>query len=1181
MLSRTNVTLAALALLCAGAVMAQESRGAVAGLVKDSSGAAVAGASVVATHLATNVATHTVTNPGGQYTLLYLTPGRYAVSAEVPGFKKAVREVDVRVADRLTVDLTLEPGGQQETVEVRAGTPLLEVSTGSAGQVIDAQRINLLPLSDGNPFVLSRLAAGTAYTGDLKFSRPFDNAGTSSIVADGAPGTNGGNEFTLDGSPNMAHGRRVAYVPPSDAVEEFKVETATYDAQQGHTAGATVNVVLKSGTNDWHGTAYEFYRSDSISANDFFLNRAGRPRAPLSYNRFGGSLGGPVLLPGYSGRDRTFFMVTYEGLKDEFPEPGTFTVPTEAERRGDFLALLRQGIVIYDPSTAVRLPDGRIQRQPFPGNIIPSNRLSPVALSYLNLYPAPNQSGDAQGRDNYIGPNGRGDSFNSMTARIDHKLSDSHRFFVRYTWNNRRENRGNWTGEVNGVRPIGNYLFRVNNAFTYDHVYTHSASTLVNLRVGFARFNEPNVRQHQGNFDPKSLGFSSRTAAFFGDASYVPRFEFPTDTYSNIGQDVGDKRATNVYSVQPTLTRLMGNHSLRVGYDFRMLRDNSYPANHPAGRYDFNTDFTRGPLDNSPGQFGQQLAAMMLGQPTGGFIDRTASRANQSLYHAGFVQDDWKVSRRLTLNLGLRYEYEGPITERFDRNIRGFDTTLTSPIEEAARRAYAASPVPEVGAADFRVKGGLTFLDRDHRGFWNADKNNFQPRVGFAFQAGDKTVIRGGWGIYSMPVVMENAILGGNGVSPFQQQGFSQSTNIVPTLDGGLTFRANLTDPFTDGVLDPPGSSLGAATFLGRDINFVPQDRKNAQNMRWSAGFQRELPGKWVFEAAYVGTRGYDLAVGVMDGTNLRGIDINAVPERYLSRSPVRDAAVINFLTANVPNPFRGLLPGTSLNGSTVQRQQLLRPFPEFGIIRTDRYDGTSRYHSGQFRLEKRFSGGYSLLLAYTVSRSTETFSLLNSTDARPEKRLAESDIPHRFVASGIWELPFGKGRRFELGGVARALLGGWSVQGIYNLQSGRPLTFGNLYYDGDPSRLKADWSNVDRVFDTSGFYFHDAAVQTNGVDDPAKQRADSHIRLANNIRTFPSRPGIRTQPVQFLDASLIKTVSFGNSVRLQLRFEAINALNHPIFDTPNLDPTSSNFGKTTSQFNIPRNYQLAAKVIF
>ena len=1187
MKSRTGVALAALVLACAGAVTAQESRGAIVGQVRDSSGAAVANASVIATHVATNVASHAVTNPHGQYALLYLAPGRYAVSAELPGFKKALREVDVRVADRLTVDLTVEPGGQHETVEVRAGTPLLEVATGSAGQVIDAQRINLLPLSDGNPFVLSRLAAGTAYTGDLKFSRPFDNAGTSAIVADGAPGTNGGNEFTLDGSPNMAHGRRVAYVPPSDAVEEFKVETATYDAQQGHTAGATINVVLKSGTNDWHGTAYEFYRSDSISANDFFLNRAGQPRAPLSYNRYGGSLGGPVLLPGYRGRDRTFFMVTYEGLKDEFPEPGTFTVPTEAERQGDFSALLRQGIVIYDPLTAVRLPDGRIQRQPFPGNIIPRSRLNPVALNYLNLYPLPNQAGDAQGRDNFIGPNGRGDTFNSVTARIDHKLSDSHRFFVRYTWNKRRENRGNWTGELDGVRPTGNYLFRINNAFTYDHVYTASASTLVNLRVGFARFNEPNVRQHQGSFDPKSLGFSSRTASFFGDASYVPRFEFPTnpDTYSNLGDSVGDRRATNVYSVQPTLTRLAGNHSVRVGYDFRVLRDNSYPSRHSAGRYDFNTDFTRGPLDNSPGQFGQQLASMLLGQPTGGFIDRTASRANQSLYHAGFVQDDWKVSRRLTLNIGVRYEYEGPITERYDRNIRGFDTGLASPIEEAARRAYAASPIPEIAPAAFRVKGGLTFLDRDHRGFWNADKNNVQPRVGFAFQADSRTVIRGGWGIYSMPVVMENALpgtsAGNDGFSPFQQQGFSQSTNVVPTLDGGLTFRANLIDPFPDGVLDPPGASLGAATFLGRDINFAAPDRRNAQNMLWSIGFQRELPGKWVFEAAYVGGRGYDLPMGVTNDDRLRAIDINAVPRQYLSTSPIRDPAVINFLTANVPNPFRGLLPGTSLNGSTIQRQQLLRPFPEFGNVRTDRYDGTSLYNSGQFRLEKRFSGGYSLLLAYTVSRSTERFSLLNNTDAKPERRLADADIPHRFVASGIWELPFGKGRRFELSGLARALLGGWSVQGIYNLQNGRPLTFGNVYYGGDPSTLKADWSSVDRIFDTSGFYFHDAAVQTGGADDPAKQRADPRIRLANNIRTFPSRPGIRSQPVQFLDASLIKTVSFNDSVRLQLRFEAINALNHPIFATPNLDPTSSNFGKATSQFNIPRNIQLAAKLIF
>lgn len=1173
--------LAAGACVLAGArAPAQESRGSISGRVVDSSGAAVPGAAVAATNAATNVSELTQTGPSGQYAVLYLTPGRYTVSAELPGFRKAARQVEVRVADRLSLDLTLEPGGLEEAVEVKAETPLLETSTGSSGQVIDAQRIALLPLSDGNPFVLSRLAAGTAYTGDLKFSRPFDNAGTSSIVADGAPG---GNEFTLDGSPNMAHGRRVAYVPPSDAVEEFKVETATYDAQQGHTAGAIINVVLKSGTNKLHGTLYEFYRSDKISANDFFLNRAGEERAPLKYNRFGASLHGPVRLPGYNGRDRTFFMVSYEGLYDEFPEPGQFTVPTEAQRRGDFSALLSEGVVIYNPFTGVRQPDGRIVRQPFPGNVIPPELISPVARAYLDLYPLPNQPGDAQGRNNYLGPNGRGDDFNALAVRLDHKLSARHRFFVRYTWNNRRENRGNWTGVVNGVRPTGNFLFRVNNAFTYDHVYTHSPTTLLNVRLGFSRFNEPSRRQHEGEFDPRSLGFSSATASFFGDASYVPRFEMqPDNTFSELGDTVAGLRATNMYSFQPTLTKLAGNHSVRVGYDFRVLRDNSYPNRHEAGRYDFNTDFARGPFNNSPGQFGQQLASLLLGLPTGGFIDRSASRANQSLYHAVFLQDDWKVSSRLTLNLGLRYEYEGAMTERFNRNIRGFDPDLASPIDAAARQAYAANPIPELSPDQFQVRGGLTFLDENDRGLWEPDTNNIQPRVGFAYQLGDKTVMRGGWGVFTVPFLGEDGP-GGGDVDPFQQQGFSQSTNLVPTLDGGLTFQADLTDPFPDGVLDPPGAGLGAATFMGRGIDFVPRDRRNGQSMRWSVGFQRQLFGDWVFEAAYVGNRGYDLTVGVMDGTDLNGIDVNAVPARYLSRSPLRDQAVINFLTANVANPFRGLIPGTGFNGSVIQRQQLLRPFPQFGTIRSERYDGTSIYHSGQFRLERRFSGGYSLLLSYTVSRFREKVTLLNSTDGEPEDRLSSADIPHRFVASWIWELPFGRGRRFDLGPVGNALFGDWSIQGIYNLQSGRPLTFGNLYYNGDPSGLEARYGGdvSQPVFDTSGFYFSDAAVQTNGVVDPAKQRADQRIRLANNVRTFPSRPGVRGQTVEFLDFSLIKAFRLGEDVRLQLRFEAINGLNHPIFNEPNRDPTSSNFGKVTGQFNIPRNLQLAAKLIF
>ncbi len=1152
----------------------QESRGSIAGVVKDASGAAVPGVSVTAVNADTNLEIRTTSDSAGNYSLLYLPAGRYTLKAELAGFKKIARAgLEVRVGDRLSLSLKLEPGEVRETVEVTASASLLDASSGSAGQVIDAKRIQLLPLSDGNPFVLARLAPGIAYTGDLKFSRPFDNAGTGTFTSDGAPGNN---EFTVDGSPNLIHGRRVGYVPPSDAVEEFKVETASYDAQQGHSAGANVNVVMKSGTNKFRGTLYEFYRDEKLSANDFFLNRAGSARAPLDYNRFGGSLGGPIVLPGYNGKDKTFFFLSYEGIFDEFPEPGQFTVPTEAMRRGDFSTLLSQGIVIYDPATAVRRADGRIERQPFPGNIIPAGRISPIAQNYMKLYPASNQAGNAQGQNNYLGPNGRGDDFHALSARVDHRLSNRHRQFLRYSWNDRVEYRGNWTGEVGGVKPIGNYLYRVNHNATYDHIYSHSASTLLNVRFGFSRFEEPNVRQHEGLFDPKSLGFSPSTAALFGDASYVPNFVI--GGMSSLGQDLGGRRYTNVYSAQPTLTRIMGSHSVRLGYDLRVHQDNASGPGHAAGRYDFDTNFTR-QLDNSPAApVGQQFAAFLLGQPTGGLIDRNASRANQSRYHGVFIQDDWRVSPKLTLNIGLRYDYESPITERYDQSVKGFDPALASPIAGQAQSAYAARPIPEVAASAFRVQGGLAFASEAARGQYKADKNNIQPRVGFAYRLDEKTVLRGGWAIYTVPNLLET----------FNQSGFSQATNLVPTLDTGLTFPATLANPFPSGGASPPGASQGAGTFLGRGLGgenahvFLDGVRKSEMAMRWSLGFQRELPGKWVFEAAYVGNRGYDLTTLTADGTAARNyVELNAVPARYLSTSPVRDTTTINFLTENVANPFQNLVPGTGLNGATTQRQQLLRPYPQFLDVRSERRDGKSSYHAAQIRLEKRFTGSYTVLAGYTWSRLKDKTILLNPTDSQPQEYLGAADIPHRFVASAIWELPFGKGRRFELEGIGNALLGGWSVQGIFNLQSGTPLNFGNVYFNGDPSSVKASYSDPNRIFDTSGFYFSDAPVQRNGVVDPALQRGDQRIRLANNTRTFPLRPGIRGPAYYFLDFSLIKTVTFTDDVRLQLRLEAINGLNHPVFNTPVVDPTNAAFGTTTGQFNIPRNVQIGVRLFF
>ncbi len=1162
---------------------AQEFRGSIAGRVTDTMGALVPGAQVKVINPATNISNTTTTDEAGGYSLPYLAVGHYSVSVEAKGFKNLTLQqpVEVRVGDKLTLDLILEVGEVTESVTVTTQAPLLEAGTATAGQVVDRRRITELPLSDGNPFVLSRLAPGIIYTGDLKFSRPFDNLGTSSVVANGAPS---GNEFTLDGSPNT-EGRepRVAYVPPSDAVEEFKVVTAPFDAQQGHTAGANIDVTLRSGANKFHGSLYEFVRNDTLSANDFFLNRAGEARAALRYNRFGGTIGGPIILPRFGeggaklwrGKDRAFFFFSYEGLKDSFPEPGQFTVPTIAERNGDFSALLPFGIQLYDPLSAQ--PAGnRVHRAPFAGNIIPPGRLSSIAKAYLAFYPLPNQApADAEGRTNFISSNPRSDTFNSETLRIDYAFNERHNAFFHYTRNNRLESRGNWTGVVGGIRPTGTFLFRNNNGATYDDIYTVSPTMVFNFRAGFTNFDSPTVREHEGSFNPALLGFSAHTASFFGGISYLPRFEI--DPFSPLGDMLGAGFTHTVYSVQPTISKLSGRHSLRAGYDFRAYRENAFGLGHAAGRYDFRTDFTQGPFDDSPAaSIGQELAAFLLGQPTGGLIDRNAARSNQTLYQGLFFQDDWRFTSKLTLNVGVRYEYEGAPTERYNRNIRGFDELSASPIEAATRAAYALNPIPEVSPAAFRVRGGLLFTSANHRGFWRADRNNIQPRIGFAYQINKNTVLRGGWAIYTVPFLIDGV----------NQSGFSQSTNLVPTLDKGLSFRANLFEPFPEGVADPPGTRLGLATSIGQDLDFVPTSRRNGQAQRWEISVEREFPGQWLVEAAYVGNRGYDLTTAT-DA-------LNAVPRKYLSTDPTRDQATIDFLTANVVNPFQGLAPGTILDGATVERQQLLRPYPQFGNIHSRRNDGSSIYHSAQFRAEKRFTQGYTLLASYTWSRLLEKVSFLNPSDTDYEKRISANDSPNRIVVSWIWELPFGKDRRFGSGwdGVTQALLGGWQLQGIWQAQSGRPLELGNVYFNGDASGLRTSirGGTVDAAFDTSGFYFADAAVQfTNpitgqptGVPDPSKQRNDPRIRLASNIRTLPSHfSRFRGQPLNLWDVSLIKSFSFSESVRLQLRGEFLNAFNHPQFNNPFLDPTDSDFGKVTSQANLPRNIQLGIKLIF
>jgi hypothetical protein len=1145
---------------------AQDFRGAITGRILDSSSARLPGVTVTATNVATNVASTTVTNGEGDYQILFLNPGTYTVTAELSGFKKVSRPgVQVSIGDKLEVSLTLDVGKMEETVSVTAESPLLATTSGSTGQVIGEQAIAMIPLSDGNPFALARLAPGITYNGDLKFSRPFDNGGTSGIVTGGAAG---GNEFSLDGSPNMANGRRVAFVPPAGAVQEFKVETASFDAGSGHTAGATINVTLKSGTNSLKGSGYTYYRSDKLAEKDFFVIKANSAKPELGYKRPGFTFGGPVVLPGYDGHDKTFFFAAVEWLYDKFPEPLFQTVPTQAMRNGDFSALLGQGITIYDPLSAAISTGTSVVRQPFAGNVIPANRISPIAQKVLNYYPLPNQTADAGGRNNFFYANPRTDDFYSVSTRFDHTVTSKQRLMARYTRNDRRESRNAFLGEVNGIVPTGNFLFRKNDGVTVDHTWTQSSNALWDFRAGWQQFREPNVRQHEGLFDPASLGFSQSVLGQFGGANYFPFFDF--DTLSDIGDNLAGNTTHTIYSFQPTYTRLTGNHSIRAGYDLRKYHEFFENAGRQAGDYltrNANA-FTR-QTNGSAAQNFQDVASFLTGFPTAGSIELNATRTNNQWYHALFVQDDWRLTSKLTLNLGVRYDYEAAPTEIANGNVRGFDPAATLSITSAAEAAYAARP-DLIPASAWHARGGVGFASDSTPGIWNPDKNLIQPRVGFAYKWNEKTVIRGGWGIYTSPFVFSNGL---------NQMGYSQATPFTASQNNGLTFQSTLANPYPSGVLQPQGNALGPNTFLGQSLNrFAPLDFQATQLSRYLVNVQRELPARWLLEVGYAGSHGFNITTDE---------ELNAVPAQYLTSSRVRDQATIDFLATLVPNPFVGLLP-TGFTAATVARSQLLRPFPQFNNVPTNGTDGSSQYDSAQFRLEKRFTRGYSITTTYTWSHFTDRTFRLNATDADFENRLSREDVPHRVTASIVYQLPFGQGKPWgsNASGLVNGFIGGWSVNAFGQLQSGRPLDFAgrNVYFNGDPSDLTVKYTdNSDvPVFDISGFYFHDAAVQTDGKDDPVKQRQDQRIRLVNNLRYFPSRiDGIRSPFLNLWDISIVKQVPMGGRVRAQFNVEFLNAFNKVVFNDANTDPTNADFGKVTSQNNLPRDIQLAFKIVF
>jgi hypothetical protein len=1151
---------------------AQMPYGSIVGRIVDKEQGRIPGAAVKAVNLSTQVVTTTRSNTEGNYIVPNLVPGTYRVEIEKDGFKRFSREpIEVRVSDRLTLDVELEIGPVSQSVTVTSEAPLLQSTTATIGQTIDHRRLMDLPSPSSS--VIFQIALTPGVTSLVAPGGNFapDREGDSNQFAVSGAGT-GTNQIMIDGNPTDIKGSITLHAIP-EVVEEVQVQTTPIDASTGRAIGAFVNMVMKSGTNTFHSDLVYSYIGRTLTAMDFFTKRNiyNPANAPVTEEkkkaawpgantkRYRVAANGPLYIPKlYDGRDRTFWTFGFEAMTSSLLTPQTTTMPAAAQRGGDFSQLLQIGsqYQIYDPATIAAASGGRYSRQPFAGNLIPASRIAPIAKQLLEYYPMPNVPGTRDGLNNFAYPNVSPQTYDAEMARIDHVLSTSQRMYVTIT---RKYHDHNY--DPIGTKAYSSVMDRKQHTISLADSITLRPDLLIDLRYGATRYGDQRFSKTRG-FDLSTLGLPASLVSQL-DRNYTTVPRLAVSGYFTLGGGAQAGAASTYapytyHDITGQAMHMRGNHSLRAGAEFRVTQQSNTNLGNLTPSYSFAETWTRGPLDNSPvAPIGQSLATFLLGLPTGGSIDKKDTSAATSKYHALYLQDDWKLTSRLTLNLGLRWEFERPTTERFDRTAIGYDFLTANPIQEAARANYAKSPIAEISAANFKTTGGLMFagVGGNPRGLWDTDWNNLAPRIGLAYMPRRNTVLRGGYGIFIAPIGTENI-----GV---YQPGYTVTTSIVPSQNNGLTFQATTQDPFPGGLLPIAGNSKGMATFLGQGITSLRRDLRHPYMQRWNLSVQQALPYKMMVDFGYIGSR----AVGL-----LYSEAVNAVPAQYLSTSPVRDQTTINYLSQAVANPFYGLseFTGTSLATTNVARTQLLRPYPQFSSISQNARNGYSWYHAFQARLEKRMSAGFTTTAAFSWSKSMDATTKLNESDPAPYRTISSFDRPLNITISAVYDFPFGYKRRWLAGSrLLDQAVGGWSIQGIYIGQSGAPIDFGNVIFSGNIEDIVLPKSQrtVDRWFNT------DAGFERNSTK-----------QLASNIRTFPLRfSGLRADGMNCANISLFKTFKFTERIGFQLRAEATNAFNHSMFiSSPNTTPTSSLFGAMPSsvvQSNQPRRVTVGAKL--
>jgi Carboxypeptidase regulatory-like domain/TonB dependent receptor len=1196
-----------LCLLLCTAAWAQLYTSTVSGVITDPTGAVIPNTQAKLVDEQKGFSFTATADATGRYLVRSVPPGSYKLTVQAQGFQPQEQNgIKVDVNQNVTVNFALQLGTTSQAVEITAAAPVLSTQDAVSGQVVNRRFINDLPLVSRSVTDLVVLTPGVTEADsscNLCTANNFISNGsrnsTADVLMDGVTTTN------FEQNSGILY---PLYTPSVDAVEEFVVQESNFSAEYGFTGATVVNMVIRSGSNQFHGSAYDFLRNQKMDANSFFNNAAGLPLPPLKKNNFGATVGGPIR------HDKTFFFFDYDGTRQATLSSFTSGVPSAAERTGNFGELCgfaggsfdangrcsSDGGQLWDPYTGVYNNDqgGPVRSGYIPFNNLinymspgssnlngtnlqlparPGNLIDPIALKMAQYFPLPNLGVGTSAYNQYTNWQGSAASHgigNQFDVKIDQRFSDKDLSAVRYS--------RAWSPGPPGPNCYGNVADPCTggpgpsdaNLVAINHTHTFSPSLLLTVSYGLARsyvFSQTIAAesQYKGLSPVKTLGMPQ-----YMDTSGIPFIpsivlgNYTSPGNSNLGTQAWsyERNGTETHELLGTLNWVKGAHDLKFGFDGRMHRTNYTQPGTPGGYFSY--DFT-GTSEFPYSGGGDAIASFMTGvggPGSWGQYEIPNYVSTQSFQYGGFAQDNWKFNRKLTLNIGLRYDVNTPRSERYNR-MNGFDTSVVSPIS-----------APGLGT----LHGGEIFMSPSNRNNFNTDYGDIGPRFGFAYELFNKTVIRGGYGIFFSTVKG-----GASGTGALGWQGYDEITNwfALNPSDGATPF-GRLSNPFPNGVKLPPGSSLG----LLNDVGYYAAgpvakiDSPNPNEQSWSFGIQHEFPSSILLDVSYVGKKGTHLYFGGATQLDYLGKQI----EHY-------NSSQIAALNTYVNNPFYGIItdPNSGLSAQTYPASQFQLPFPQFtGVGMEDPPWANSIYHALQIKAEKRFSHGLQFLVTYVWSKSLDESSttggavswlggnalqthLQDPNNRRLERGLSTFDIPSVLQFSYTYELPIGKGKPLlgNANAVVNAILGGWQTNGIWRFNDGRPLILGlsggqslPTYGSQQPNisaPLRCASSNI------LNQYFANPDV----LSVPAPFTLGTAPRSDGSCR----QPGAANVNLSLFKEFLIPKLREG--ARIQVRLETYNAFNHPQFSGPDTTVNGGSFGVITSTANGPREVQVALKL--